>query len=295
MAVLSVLRRWRAFTLIELLVVIAIIAILIGLLLPAVQKVREAASRMTCSNNLKQMALACTNLADSNNGLLPPGIGLYPGRGVAAANQGNGGLFFHLLPYIEQDNAYKKSLGTDSRNGNLATYTMWNATTLNIKTYICPADPTGPEGPKSYASYAYNGQIFFLNFTGGWGQGLKKYPAHISDGVSNTIFFTEKLSVTTNNNGGWGPSGGVNFWPDWGPSIASPEDGRQWTGPGSKFMLLPTPATAGDGNKAVSPHTGGINVSLGDGSVRFVSQGVSGNTWWAALTPNAGDLPGSDW
>src|ERR1700693_984190 len=95
-------RRWQAFTLIELLVVIAIIAILIALLVPAVQKVREAAQRAQCLNNLKQIALGCINCADTFKGQLPPGIGLYPAAGLQAPRNGNGGLFLHLLPYIEQ-------------------------------------------------------------------------------------------------------------------------------------------------------------------------------------------------
>src|SRR5947199_1967059 len=102
-------RRWRitGFTLIELLVVIAIIAILIGLLVPAVQKVREAANRIRCTNNLKQMSLATVNCADQHEGKLPPSIGLYPGTGTPAAFQSNGGTFLHILPYIEQDNLFK--------------------------------------------------------------------------------------------------------------------------------------------------------------------------------------------
>src|SRR5579871_4804756 len=88
----------RAFTLIELLVVIAIIAILIGLLLPAVQKVREAANRAQCQNNLHQLAIACHNCNDVN-GRLPPQAGTFGGAYFAP-------LFFHLLPYVEQQNAW---------------------------------------------------------------------------------------------------------------------------------------------------------------------------------------------
>src|SRR5262245_13417088 len=106
--------RWRAFTLIELLVVIAIIAVLIGLLVPAVQKVREAANRMVSANNLKQMTLATVNAADTYQGNMPPGYGYYPNKNPViwnsqlqtqtwAQNDGYGPIHFHILPFIEQE------------------------------------------------------------------------------------------------------------------------------------------------------------------------------------------------
>src|SRR5262245_24869876 len=129
MPIFSRSRRWPGFTLIELLVVIAIIAILIGLLLPAVQKVREAAQKSQCQNNLKQMTLATINCADTNQGKLPPGLGLYTSR-RPTANNSNGGLFFHLLPYIEQGNLHTAALiAMDDRNGNLPTYSQWGLET----------------------------------------------------------------------------------------------------------------------------------------------------------------------
>src|SRR5258708_3477514 len=102
-------RRWRGFTLIELLVVIAIIAILIALLVPAVQKVREAAARTQCQNNVKQMALGTINCSDTYRGLMPPGLGTYPSRAVTR-NNGQGGLLFHILPFVEQNALYQSSL-----------------------------------------------------------------------------------------------------------------------------------------------------------------------------------------
>ena len=302
MPFIRLLRRWRGFTLIELLVVIAIIAILIGLLLPAVQKVREAAARMQCGNNVKQISLATVNCADTHAGLIPPAIGTYPSQKVSP-NNGQGGVLFHILPYIEGGNLYNACLGTDGRNANNPTYSAWNANNFaNPKTFACPSDPTQPGtwGTKTMSSYGYNGNVFTVAYDWGWGS-THRFPAYISDGTSQTIFFTDK-EVTNFGNTGWTPDSGVNAWVDWGPSINSAEAG-QATGVASIFVQSPRlgcPGSGGsggcgDGNRASSPHTGGINVGLGDGSVRFVGQGVSPTTWWFALTPNGGDVLGSDW
>jgi prepilin-type N-terminal cleavage/methylation domain-containing protein len=316
MSFLRFLRRSRAFTLIELLVVIAIIAILIGLLVPAVQKVREAAARIQCANNLKQISLATVNCADQHEGKLPPGLGLYPNR-IGTSKNGEGGLFLHILPYIEQDNLYNTTLGgpgNDSRNydqnwaATTTTYTQWTGflQQQKVKTYICPMDPSeGSQGiwAQSYTSYAYNANVFGINYQWGWGQGCSRFPGSISDGTSNTIFITER-EIASYGSSAWSPDNGFNYWPDWGPAISSIEGGQP-TGPAAIFMVKPKygcvspfgqgTGFCGDGNRANSPHTAGINAALGDGSVRFVSGAVSGNTWWYALTPAGGEVLGPDW
>jgi prepilin-type N-terminal cleavage/methylation domain-containing protein len=99
------LYRRRGFTLIELLVVIAIIAILIGLLLPAVQKIREAANRTKCTNNLKQMGLAAHNFASANDGAVP--YGWYPNGSNGTWTMAGGSAFYAMLPYVEQDNLFR--------------------------------------------------------------------------------------------------------------------------------------------------------------------------------------------
>ena len=158
-------RTRHGFTLIELLVVIAIIAILIGLLLPAVQKVREAAARMTCSNNLKQICLASHNY-ESANGVLPPGqLGTFAGSGSVFNGQCAGSLFF-LLPYIEQDNVFKQYKGqynlTDYYAFPPSGYQWWSANPdfsmsfTKIKTFRCPSDPN--PGPAS----STNGAIILI-------------------------------------------------------------------------------------------------------------------------------------
>jgi prepilin-type N-terminal cleavage/methylation domain-containing protein len=281
------IRRARGFTLIELLVVIAIIAILIGLLVPAVQKVREAAARTQCSNNLRQMVLATIDCTDAHHGALPPGDGLYPIRKQSDLNS-YASVFFHILPFMEQDPSYLATLQPNDphgQNGNFKTYSpFWNVLNLNAKIYICPSDASNNSASgwnSGMSSYAYNAQVFPID----WNP-QHRYPASISDGTSNTIFFTEQRASC------------VGFWPDWGPSIAD-ASWPQPTGPAAIFQVQPRgtncPYSDGSQLRATSPHSQGIQVGLGDGSVHFVAQAVSPNTWWHAMTPADGDILGSDW
>jgi prepilin-type N-terminal cleavage/methylation domain-containing protein len=143
----------RAFTLIELLVVIAIIAILIGLLLPAVQKVREAAARTTCQNNLKQLNLAAMSY-ESSYGFLPPG----------SHSTSYAGALAYILPYIEQDNVYNMIplaiLQLGNTTGGVWWGGGWTAANTNIKTFICPSDGADTITPTS--------GIFAYLYTGGY-------------------------------------------------------------------------------------------------------------------------------
>jgi prepilin-type N-terminal cleavage/methylation domain-containing protein/prepilin-type processing-associated H-X9-DG protein len=292
--------RGKAFTLIELLVVIAIIAILIGLLLPAVQKVREAAARLSCSNNLKQLGLATISWADNNEQLIPPACGWIP-YNKGAQNQ-NGQTFgtemFHILPYIEQSAVFRGGF-----NGTFTTVNVPdNGGKDRIKTYVCPSDPSvgyaatvgwGSPAPNNNwgqgdCSYACNFQVFGLPMPNS--QGGQIYPASLRDGTSVTIFYAEKYAGC----GGPSPSGNMWAW-GWDPS-ASPVYAWTTTGAGAKWQQQPTPwQTNCNPTIASSPHTGGMNVGLADGSCRFLSQGMSGNTFWLANTP-ADSLPmPTDW
>jgi prepilin-type processing-associated H-X9-DG protein len=310
---------------VELLVVIAIIGILIGLLLPAVQKIREAANQMACKNNLKQLALACHNCNDTL-GRLPPMSGAFmgPPGGVAFFGQtptNDGNVFYWLLPFIEQDNLQQlhPSLYSWFIPG-VDPYDPGPIVQVPLKVLNCPSDGNWQSGQAwangwAFCDYGANYQVFGNPDKGDWQPGLPidynmdggaSLARSFGDGTSNTILFSEKYShcgnwLTLWGHGAWEHNWmpifaygnrdgtlGYRTYAGWGP--------RGKVGPASKFQVRPTPYQfVCDTAVAESPHSGLINVALADGSCRNLSQSISATTWWYALTPFGGETLGNDW
>jgi prepilin-type N-terminal cleavage/methylation domain-containing protein/prepilin-type processing-associated H-X9-DG protein len=345
--------RNRGFTLIELLVVIAIIAVLIALLLPAVQAAREAARRIQCVNNLKQIGLAIHNYLDANTALPPTAT-------CSSANTKNAcfnmwpdfSLKARLLPFLEQGPIY------NALNFSASTFSPANATCrfTRIASFLCPSDGFDPNititqgnvtGTIGTTNYPNLIGTFAPEATTGMVDGPAYYPgassptstlvtiASILDGTSNTAVFSEYVRYRNNfQNGTW------QIYQDALDSakVATPlaqlaadcqaatvvapastglaaDDGMkgvdwlyQHCGAGGCYSHINTPnkkacyfagsKTAGHPTStmigASSYHPGGVNVVLLDGSVKFIKDTVSQQTWWALATRAGGEVISAD-
>jgi prepilin-type N-terminal cleavage/methylation domain-containing protein/prepilin-type processing-associated H-X9-DG protein len=304
--------RRRAFTLIELLVVIAIIAVLIGLLLPAVQKVRESANRSKCTNNLKQIALGLHNYHDANK-RFPSGY-LNNGNGIWTPDSNESTWITHLLPFIEQENLYHMA-------NFAAPFGIEGPNSPVMKTFItlfkCPSDlevqivggawglnwargnyvgndGIGPMLSLTRSPYAADRSVqepgmFMIN--------SKVRITDISDGTSQTALVSELIKSPGED---WR---GVMHYPEGPlyqhndtPNSPSPDQFRmQFCLPIPEAPCIGTYSSY-DTRKVIltarSRHPGGVNLALADGSVRFVQNSINTDTWHALSTPHGGEVVG---
>ena len=268
--------RHHAFTLIEILVVLGILGILIGLLLPAVQKVRSAALRMHSQNNIKQINLAIHGY-EAQHDWLPQLDGMLPSPGPA--------MFIVLLPHLEQEPTYR-----DTWN-NMYGFNV-------VRTYINPADPTVVRGMQkkvwgNVSSYAANGSVFL---------GGPQTISHIADGSSQTLslaehysddcgymawsyIFTTNLPAFTIHRPSFADPGSGDVVPvvSGSPPVARPSV------PNKTFQVRPTILQC-DGSIPQTAFEGGMPCGFADGSVRIISPTIKPSVFWALVTPSGGEV-----
>jgi len=264
-------KRSRGFTLIELLVVIAIIAILVGMLLPAVQRVREAANRSTCQNNLKQIGVAVHNYASATQDRLPPMLDYQPYNNNIYWMP----FWYSLLPHMEQDPAYRKAFGTGAGWGN-------NNHAVTIKSLLCPSDSTHNQGLTLHGwagtSYAPNYYLFgpanvYNPSTGAYITQSRYTIGNIPDGTSNQAMIVERFANFPNYGWGnawvypmshsyWGWNSVGSVYGPWGPY--APLVASRVTGTASAHPYCPTTAHST------------LQVLRADGTVASVTGAVNG-------------------
>jgi prepilin-type processing-associated H-X9-DG protein len=295
------------FSLIELLAIIGIIGVLIGLVVPAVFKVREQAARTQCQNNLHDLGMAAHG-CDQLLKRLPPAWGKLNGEGT---------VLFALLPYTAYGTIYTQSGKNVNNTITLTDGKLQYASNFMIPMYLCPADESGPPeglgkrggiasdlevGQWGFGNYGVNFQVFGSPDAGNNAslnmQGQAKLGGSFPDGLSTTILFAEKFRRC----GDFGSLWGYGSWSvPWMALFAyGNRTGTQGytsfsfpagtVGPASRFQTQPQPwPSAYDPSRAASAHFGGINVCMADGSVRFLSNSIDGDLWWALCTPANGD------
>ncbi len=360
--------RRRGFTLIELLVVIAIIAVLIALLLPAVQAAREAARRIQCTNNMKQIGLALHNYHSTHNVFaMGCSSGVYNPPGTYWSVKQNLGVLALLLPFLEQTQVYNAinfNFGADeleASSPSLTAVTQSTATNTSIRAFQCPSDPLAG-APDYQGTTNTNNYYASVGTTMYWSQLGSTFPTNVptvnmpstglftlqasyginncTDGTSNTIAFAEAAVGSQTAQLGQKLVGVVNVtaiqpyeafdassntantlaalqacqaaWSSGTGGSADEQRGDNWSHGAMAMSLFNTIAppnlynssyaycsrigsgARSDLSNADSWHPGGVNVTMGDGSVRFIKNSISIQTWMALGTKSNGEVISSD-